>query len=220
MKNTISHCVGAACLVAGALGLPVTASAVPVTSLVGATQLTMPVKNIFTGGPQVLAPGITWSSTNNDAVFGYTDGYDFFTLGRESEGNGQWDYNKTMVGTNDSTSSMTFTFDTPVSGFGGFINWVPTEGAASIAVYDVNNALIESLDVIFRTDGSLNSGEFLGFQESGSIIKYFTLTGAYIGGADFEVKAVPEPGTLALTLVGLGMLGWTARRKAQQEDRA
>ena len=209
MKNTVFRWIGGACLVAGMVGLPLAASAVPVTSLVGGTQLAMPVSNVFGSGPQSLAPGITWSSTSGDSVFGYTDGYDF-------NANGAWNYQKTMVGSNDATATMTFTFDTAVSGFGGFFNWAPGEGLASIAAYDENHGLIESLDLGFLTDGSLNSGEFLGFQESGSVIKYFTMAGAYIGGADFEVKAVPEPATLALTLAGLGMLGWTSRRRSNK----
>ncbi|MEO6853734.1 MAG: hypothetical protein ABI410_20780, partial [Rhodoferax sp.] len=156
MKNTISRLVGAACLLAGAASMP--AAAVPVTSLVGATPLTTPVKNIFGTGPFNFAPGITWSSNGSDAAFGSTDGYGF-------DANGDWDYNKTLVATNDSTSSMTFTFDTAVSGFGGFLNWAPGSGEASIAAYDVNHALIESLVLSFLTDGSLNSGAFYGFQE-------------------------------------------------------
>nr|WP_315427484.1 PEP-CTERM sorting domain-containing protein [uncultured Albidiferax sp.] len=215
MKNTISRCVGAACLVAGALGLPVTASAVPVTSLVGGTQLTMPINNIYRGGgPLQMAPGITWTSTGANSMFGNTDGYGF-------DGNGDWNSDKTMVATNDATTTtMTFTFDTAVSGFGGFFNWAPSDSTAAIAAYDANNVLLDALQFSFLTDGSLNSGQFLGFQESGAIIKSFTITGLYVAGADFEVKAVPEPGTLALTLLGLGMVGWTARRKGQQEDRA
>ncbi|WP_295951569.1 PEP-CTERM sorting domain-containing protein [Rhodoferax sp.] len=207
MKNTLSRLIGAACLLAGAASLP--AAATPVTSLVGATQLAMPVKNIFGTGPFSFAPGITWSSNSGDAVFGSTDGYGF-------DANGDWDYRKTLVATNDSTSSMTFTFDITVSGFGGFLNWAPGSGNASIAVYDVNHVLIESVVLGFLTDGSLNSGEFHGFQESGTSIKYFTLTGAYIGGADFAVKAVPEPASMALSLLGLGLLGAMSRRKPKQ----
>lgn len=208
MKTYLSRMIAGLGLLGVTALVPHVAQAVPVTSLAVASSITMPVLNVFGGGPQTLAPGMTWTSTNSDAVFGYTDGYDF-------NGNGAWDYTKTMVGTNDASSSMSITFDKAVTAFGGFFNWAPGEGLASIAAYDVNNVLIESLDLTFLTDGSLNSGAFFGFQESGTSIKSFVMTGAYIGAADFQVQTVPEPGTVALLLGGLGLLGLVSRRKSR-----
>lgn len=86
-------------------------------------------------------------------------------------------------------------------------------GLASIAAYDVNNVLIESLDLAFLTDGSLNSGAFFCFQESGPSIKSFVMTGAYIGAADFRVQTVLEPGSMALVALALGMLAYTAHKR-------
>jgi len=92
----------------------------------------------------------------------------------------------------------------------------PGTGLASIAAYDVNNVLIDSLDLAFLTDGSLNSGAFFCFQESGPSIKSFVMTGAYIGAADFQVQTVPEPGSMALVALvalALGMLAYTAHKR-------
>jgi hypothetical protein len=89
----------------------------------------------------------------------------------------------------------------------------PGTGLASIAAYDVNNVLIDSLDLAFLTDGSLNSGAFFCFQESGPSIKSFVMTGAYIGAADFQVQAVPEPGSMALVALALDMLAYTAHKR-------
>lgn len=183
-----------------------TAHAAPVTSLPGATVLTMPVLNYFGAGPQNLAPGVDWSSASSNSVFGYNDGYGFAN-------NGGW-YGLTMVGTNDQSSTMTLTFAQAVAGVGAFFNYSPLYyGPATIAVYDSNSHLIESTTLTFTTNGNQNQGEFHGFMENGPSISYLTMTGAYIGATDFAVQAVPEPETYAMLLAGLGLLGVAARRR-------
>ena len=181
------------------------AQAAPVTSLPGATVLVMPALNYFGTGPQNLAPGVDWSSAYSDSVFGYNGGYGFGD-------NGAWS-GLTMAGTNDEGSTMTLTFSQAVAGVGAFFNYSPFHfGPATIAVYDATHTLIESTALTFTTDGQ-NQGEFHGFLENTATISYFTMTGAYIGATDFAVQAVPEPGTYAMLLAGLGLLGVAARRR-------
>ncbi len=188
-----------------ASSLLVNAYAVEVTSLPDGTLLTMPVLNYFGNGPQALSPNITWTSDYNYSVFGYTNGYGF-------AGHGSWS-GQPMVGVNSGSNTMTFTFAQAVVGFGGFLNWAPGYGNASIAAYDVNNNLLESAAITFNTNGSLNSGEFHGFRQNSAVIKTFTMTGGYIGGSNFAVVAVPEPETYAMMLAGLAGLGLMARRR-------
>ena len=115
-----------------------TAHAVLVTSLPTGTVIPMPAVELFTAGPQTMAPGIVWSSTNatnqGGSVFGWTGGYGF-------AGNGSWSGNPPMAGLNDASDiygvvdTMTFAFSTPVSGVGGHLNWTNFENPATIAVY-------------------------------------------------------------------------------------
>jgi hypothetical protein len=178
----------------------------------------MPVVEYYGTGPETFGPGITWSSTNatyqGGAVFGYNDFYSFLA-------NGIWNdtgHAITMAALNtDYTTTgavnwMTFTFANPVSEVGGFIDYAPDSLATTIAAYDAHGALIESDELTFSTGGAMNSGQFLGFQESAPIISQFVLTNGYVGLTDLTVPA-PEPGTLFSAAAGVVLLAGLIRRK-------
>lgn len=185
-----------------------------VDSLPGGTISPMPNIDFFGSGPQFFGEGVTWSSEYTDSVFGYDNGYGFSS-------NGYWGEGLIMAGTNNSTSTMTFTFATPVTGVGGLINYAPGYGSPVIAAYDSTSTLLETTTLSFSTGGGNNSGVFYGFLETTAQIKYFTLSGAYIGIANLtttEASPVPEP--VSMTLFCIGMTGLIASRRREKGCKA
>src|SRR5579863_3776326 len=114
MRKFCTIMIGAITVAAGSAGV---AHASLVTSLSGGTTYTFGTSNYQGPGPQTVAPGITWSSTNasiqGGSVYGFNGGYGF-------SGNGFWDGTFSMIGLNDSTDvssvtdTMTIAFATPV----------------------------------------------------------------------------------------------------------
>jgi hypothetical protein len=185
-----------------------TADATVITSISGGTTLPMPVVNSSSTGPVTFgSPEVTWTSQFSGSVFGYTSGYAYGA-------NGFWDNGLTMAGTNDVGSTMSFDFSSPVTAVGGFINYAVGNGTPVISVYDSNDTLIESYTLNFSTGGGVDKGFFYGFSET-TPIKYFELSGSFIGIANLTAMTspVPEPSTWAMMLLGFAGLGFMAYRR-------
>jgi hypothetical protein len=206
----------AVCLVLQMVSVSI-ANANSVISLPGGTVVPMAASNLFTAGPVTQAPGITWTGGYSNSVFGWTDSYGFGDSGYWTD--------TPMIGTNDQTSTMEYSFSTPINGVGGFLNYaqyggVPYTGTPTISIFDSTHALLDTYVLTF-----LNNGEFHGFQEASDSISYFALSGAYIGLRNLTisgdpngnggggVSSVPLPAALPLMASALGLFGLAGARR-------
>lgn len=200
----------------GALASPANASLV--TSISGGTTYDMPEINAFGSGPQTFGDNIVWTSTNSNAVFGYTNGYGFAD-------NGNWSGNPPMAGSNGAGGSITFTMDSDVSAVGGIINWASIGETfdnvllgASISAYNSTGDLLETYILMAGGVNLTTPDSFYGFSRSEGDIRSFVLTDSYIGLRSLTISApegVPEPSTWAMMILGFGAVGFAMRRRRE-----
>lgn len=201
---------------------PGLASAALVTSLSGGTAIPLAAFNVNGNGPVAIAPGITWSAEDNPAEAGSTS---YHGLGA----NGYWDgpipFYGLEVGDGTSRISMTWAFDTPVSGVGGLINYAPGAGdlniTSAIQVLDSAFNVLENYDLTISapisTPGGVNGGVFLAIDRAGDDISYFRVWNDALVLRNLTVQfdspvGVPEPMTLWLFGAGLAGIAFVRRQ--------
>jgi hypothetical protein len=215
---------------AGSIFVAGAAQAALITTATG-NYYAFPDVNLNSAGPETVAPGITYTSTNlptsdsGGAVYGWSNGYNFVQSPPNDVSSGI-----PLVGLNDSTDnygvadSITFSFASPVSVVGAVLNWSLSDAPVTIEALDSSNKVLESYTL---SSGGINTvgispNSFFGFKESTNSISAFVLTDGYIaaiGGvnaATAGVGAIPEISTWAMMLAGfagLGVLGYR-RHKA------
>jgi hypothetical protein len=109
---------------------------------------------------------------------------------------------------------MTFTLSSPVTGFGGRINWFGDDVPVTIAAYDAADNLLETYALADSSGNLVAPDTFYGIYRPEGDISKFVMTAGYIGIADIQVGGViPEPATWALLVSGFGLVGHAARRR-------
>ena len=163
----------------------------------------------------LIAPGVTLTGID---FFGNASGQSIrnVPLGTPDR---LFGYNTTAAGSRFAQfngGSLTFTFATPVSAFGGFLSGIGLDGE-TIKFSDGTSQTINLLNFGINTGGV----EFVGFTDAGKLISSITITvgqdAVVIDDLRYvtpRVAAVPEP-SIAL-LIGLGALALTASRKRKQ----
>jgi hypothetical protein len=123
------------------------------------------------------------------------------------------------------TDSVTFSsFGTPVAGAGGYFWGSDGGGYTVFAPYITVTAIDSTGATLTYTITDPVPSSFLGFVSDARIVSLSVATGDQTGADGYPIwptvnnlhlsgAAVPEPGTYAMLLAGLGMLGWTARRR-------
>jgi hypothetical protein len=173
----------------------------------------------YTSGPVALGSGVTWSSSTP----GSSIGSGTYVLLSGTSSNGIWDSNLHDVALGGFPGTMTFTFASPVSSVGAFMNYAPCavcsdvvigayDGSTSLGSFDIN------LLAPISTPGGVDQGAFRGISAGSPEITSFTvsnsgviLTDLTFGGA--AATSVPEPSTIVLLSIGLlGLIGPGAQR--------
>jgi hypothetical protein len=178
--------------------------------------------------PVVLGRGVTFSTSGAPGSLGEAPlGTWFLEDSALGGGNGRWSQGKTFAGvdgdfaSDGSVVAMRFSFDKPVQGVGGFMNYDPTytfgvSGSLPLPLYlaalDTAGNVLEDWEVPILTPGGENEGAFYGIGRGSADIAAFVISGPFAVVDDLQVAAVPEPSTWAMLLAGLALLGYSARR--------
>jgi len=125
----------------------------------------------------------------------------------------------------NSGDSITFSFAKAVSGFGLYVITTSDTQAGDLTLSAGAHSVSNGVQAQAITSGQGDYGYFLGLSASTPAEGFssFTLSsgtaGFYVFAVDdvrySSLSAVPEPQGLALALVGLGLLGWSARRRSR-----
>lgn len=195
--------------------IPALAPAALVTAApVGGSTITFPGGAGIFGGPgagSVAGFNITYTS---NVVYDYDGG---FGMGS----NGNWGLS--MIGINAPTGAMTIDLGGLYSSVGGFMNYSPGNGDATISALAADGTTILESYVIstlapISTPDALDDGAYRGIERLASDIAYFRIENSYLGMHNMTLDggsaAIPEPSTALLMVSAAGLLLLRRRRAA------
>jgi hypothetical protein len=231
-------------IVVGGAFSPASAAGLLLTNNTGYTGPTLDLSTYANGtltytlGPAPIG-AITFTANNGGGITGNGAvlGQGAYSLGD----NGDLDVAATYVGLDSATGYMTFTFASPVSSFGAFMNYVPASSFIAIgetnytnpiiSAYDSSNNLLDSFDLStaapISTPGALNQFAFRGISGTSAPIASFRLSGSYLIAASSangfvgstiptSPTTVPEPFTVIGTLIG-GTAAFRLKKKLKSD---
>jgi hypothetical protein len=163
---------------------------------------------LLTTGPEALGGGVTF---NGDA------GTELGAFIRDLGDNGAWGAGKVFAA-GGFVGELRFHFANAISGAGGFVNHFSTGGlpfAVAVTAYGLGGQVLETHTVPVSTGfDSYNEGLFVGITRNVADIGALSFKGGGVVLDDFSHSApIPEPGTTAMLLAGLGAVGLLMRRR-------
>jgi hypothetical protein len=225
--HTLRAAVGAAALAAlpAQAALLFSPGELPVTAVPFSLTFDAPTGSNLVA-PVSLGQGVTFSTSGAPGSLGPAPLGVWLLEPDTGGGNGTWGGGKTFAGVDGAFSgadvvSMTFSFDRPVQGVGGFMNFDPTFTFGDplslplplyIAALGADGRVLEDYELPVFTPAGFNAGEFYGIGRDAADIAAFVISGPFATVDDLQVAAVPEPSTWAMLLAGLTLLGYSARR--------
>ncbi len=163
-----------------------------------------------TSGPELVAPGVTFSGSSS------TLGAFIADLG----GNGIWGVGKVFAGLGSlgdpvATGAMTFSFSTAQATAGAFLNAFAPDNQVTISAFGAANNLLDQHTVTIDTPNGENAGAFFGIGLSSPLIQSIRFSGSGVVLDDLAISTtvVPLPAAAWLFGAGLFAMGVIGRRR-------
>ncbi len=203
-----------AALLAGAIAVPAQAALIDNPALIPAPSATIDFEaydGFITTGPEAVSADVIFTGDTDSELGAF-----IANLGM----NGLWGAGNKFVAT-EFFGELRFTFaDGQLSqGAGAFVNHYADDVlpfAVEVSAYGQNNEIIETHRLTIDTaEDSVNAGTFIGIVRPTADIRSISFKGVTVLD-DFAYAApVPEPGTWAMMVAGMALMGALVRRRSR-----